>query len=325
MIKLARHYLKAWFQGLVKNTGFFFKLSQFKYSGMSKPGWFLLGGFIYIWYVFKKLFNIVSGKFELDYVEIFITSKCNLMCRDCSVLIPYLDKMQDFDIHEAIKDLSTLIDSIDYIYKVGILGGEAMLHKDFLKILNFACNNKKIGSIRIVTNGTFMPDESILKALESNSKIYVNISDYTKEGKDKRIQLMNVFDERNIKYILYENQEWSDLGSPIAKKKEDAKNLRKRFKRCWMTRCNGIIEGRLYMCGRAAFLPRVYKEMDFETDYLDLRSIENTADGRKKLKKAIKTNVLKSCAYCNGTFNSRTIQPAIQLNKSSSAREFAPE
>lgn len=315
MIKLLKHYLKTWMQGLVKNTGFTLKLSQFKYSGMPKAGWVLMGGLIYILYVFKKLIHIITGRFELDYVEIFITSKCNLQCRDCSVLIPYLDKMQDFKIQDAIQDLSVFLNSIDYVYKVGILGGEAMLHKDFLKMLQFAYGQKKIGSVRVVTNGTFIPGEEILEALSSTPKIYVNISEYTNEGNEKRKQLMNVFDNRKIKYILYENQSWSDLGSPIAPKTDDAKVLRRRFKRCWMTRCNGIIEGRLYLCGRSAFLPRVHKTIDYETDYLDLRSIVNESDGRTKLKKTLKKKVLKTCAYCNGTFDSKIIPPAIQLEK----------
>jgi len=313
MKKLLKHYLKTGLQGIVKNTGFSFKLSKLKYSGMSKPGWVLLGGLIYVWYAFKKLINKITGRFELDYVEIFITSKCNLRCRDCSALIPYLDKMQDFDIQDAIRDLSVFLNCIDYVYKIGILGGEAMLHKNFSKMLKFACNHEKIGSVRIVTNGTFIPGEEILDALSSNTKIYVNISEYTNEGMEKRKQLMKVFENRNIKYILYENQQWSDLGSPIAPKTDDVKVLRKRFARCWMTSCNGIVEGLMYLCGRSAFLPKVYKTLNCETDYLNLRCIKNKSDGRKEIKKFLQKKVLNACGYCNGTFESNTVQPANQL------------
>ncbi|MCK5757461.1 MAG: hypothetical protein KAH14_00090, partial [Clostridiales bacterium] len=89
-----------------------------------------LAGLLYIAYLLKKIYMMITGGFELDYVEVFITSRCNLRCRDCSILVPYLPKLEDFNVDEAINDLNELLELVDCIHKVEILGGEAMLNKD---------------------------------------------------------------------------------------------------------------------------------------------------------------------------------------------------
>lgn len=314
-LKLVKFYIKNTLQKLVKNTGFSLRYSKYDFDGSHVIKKYIMGGLLFFGYAVRRLLNIITGRFELDYVEVFITSKCTVRCKDCSILIPYQHELQDFDADSIINDLKKFLGYVDYVHKLGILGGEAMLHRDFVKILEFAANISKVGSIRIVTNGTYIPNESILGVLKATPNVYMNISEYPLLDSGKKQRLENVLKENEIKFSVYKDQEWSDLGSPVTPKEENGRILRKRFKRCWMNKCNGLLDGRVYMCGRSAFLPRIYKIDNGDTDYLDIRSITDNNDGRKKLKKMLKKRVLAACAYCNGTFDAAKIQPAIQLEK----------
>ena len=299
----------------IRNCGFALQLSKIKYRIKNPLLKYTLAGILYIAYLFKKIYMMITGGFELDYVEVFITSRCNLRCRDCSILVPYLPKLEDFNVDEAISDLNVLLELVDCIHKVGILGGEAMLNKEFIKILKFLAGNAKIRSIRVVTNGTFIPDENILDALQSTSKVHMNISEYILPNPGKRDELLFILKERNIEFTVYKDMTWYDLGGPNLPKNDDEKLIKSRFRYCWIKRCNGILNGRFYLCARSIFLPMVRVVENDETDYSDLRNTVNAKNGRAELKKLLRKKSVAACAYCNGTFNSPTVSAAVQIDK----------
>ena len=299
----------------IRNCGFTLQLSKIMYRIKNPLLKYTLAGILYVAYLFKKIYMMIKGGFELDYVEVFITSRCNLRCRDCSILVPYLPKLEDFNVDVAISDLESLLELVDCIHKVGILGGEAMLNKDFIRILEFLEGNEKIRSIRVVTNGTFIPDTNILDALQSTSKVHMNISEYLLPNPGKRDELLATLRERNIDFTVYEDMTWYDLGGPALPKIDDEKLIISRFRYCWIKRCNGILNGRFYLCARSIFLPMVRAVENDETDYFDLRNIVNVKNGRAELKKLLRKKSVAACAYCNGTFDSPTVPAAVQIDK----------
>ena len=299
----------------IRNCGFTLRLSKIKYRIKNPMLKYSLAGLLYIAYLLKKIYMMITGGFELDYVEVFITSRCNLRCRDCSILVPYLPKLEDFNVDEAINDLNELLELVDCIHKVEILGGEAMLNKDFIKILEFLAGNEKIRSIRVVTNGTFIPDKNIVDALQSTTKVHVNISEYILPNPGKRDELLATLKEKNIAFTVYENMTWYDLGGPDSPKIHNEKLINRRFRYCWIKRCNGILNGRFYLCARSIFLPMVRVVENDETDYFDLRNIVNVKNGRTELKKLLKKKSVTACAYCNGTFDSPMVPAAVQIDK----------
>jgi len=97
-----------------------------------------------------------------DNLDIQITGKCNLRCAHC-----YLGEKKPEDI--PFKILKKVFDSaIDLgIFNVVLTGGEPLLHKDFMKIINYL--NKNRFRITLVTNGTLI-NKKILNFI--NGKIY---------------------------------------------------------------------------------------------------------------------------------------------------------
>ena len=96
---------------------------------------------------------------------------------------------------------------------------------------------------------------------------------------------------------------------------DNKKVIRKSFRYCWIKRCNGVLNGRFYLCARSIFLPMVRDIENDETDYVDLRNISSFNNGRNKLKKLLNKKSVAACAYCNGTYDSPTIPAAVQIDK----------
>jgi len=311
-IRGTKTFISEGMKNLVDNTGFTFRYSQISYGISFVPLRLFIGCLLYPVYTLRKLYNLLTGRIEFSYLETFITTRCTLRCRDCSVLIPHLSKLEDFNVDDAISDLEKLLSSVDYIHKLGILGGEAMLHKDFCRILDFADSHKKIGSIRVVTNGTFIPNDSVLDSLASSKKLYMNISEYPAVAPAKRSELESVLKGRNIKYISYMDMQWYDLGGPD-EPRSDLQTAEKRFRYCWMKRCSGIRDGKLYMCGRSVFLPLVRQVENGESDYLYIRGWDGKENKKSELRRFLRRKSLEACRYCNGTYEGKVVPPAVQL------------
>ena len=69
-----------------------------------------------------------------------------------------------------------------------------MAYPDLEKILEYLCNNEKIGYVLIVTNGTVYPKPSVIKWMK-HPKVTVWVSCYaavdTSEAREKLFSLLN--------------------------------------------------------------------------------------------------------------------------------------
>jgi len=301
------------------NTGFTVFVSSFDLSDKAEFLRYPAAVVMTPFYLFRKLYNLISGRFEVDYAEIFLTTRCTLSCRDCSVLVPHIGKPVDYDSKSIKDDISAFLESIDRIYKFGMLGGESMLHRDFTEILSFLEESRKVKSIRVVTNGTYIPGENILNALSESKKVHVNISRYPGMKKSIVTEFSQKLKERGVRYSVYSGMQWSDLGSVDMKPEKRADVIEGRFRNCWMRRCPGIRDGRLYHCGRSAFLPLARSIEGGESDYVSLHATDDTRIRRDMIRQLFKSKTLAACAYCYGTLESRRVEPAIQATGKSKA------
>lgn len=107
-------------------------------------------------------------------IRLEITSKCNLRCAYCHNL-NYLNSNDDMTTEEILKLVSNLKKS-NNINKVLLTGGEPLLNKDILKIIEYISN---LGiKVDMVTNATLLNDELIYKLGEAGLKrIRLSIDD----------------------------------------------------------------------------------------------------------------------------------------------------
>ncbi|MBN2162860.1 MAG: radical SAM protein [Pontiellaceae bacterium] len=299
---------------LVKNTGFHYEFESRGYSkGSAKdcvPSAWLLGK-----YLAKGLINRATGRLELDYAEMYLTTHCSLQCRDCAVLVPYLKKRRHFSKESLLKDMDRFLQSVNYVHRFGLVGGEPLLHPDLPDLIRYLSGHPAVGTIRIPTNSTVLPGPELIDALKSSPDVLLSISEYPIELCPKRPRLIDLLERNGIEYEVYAGQAWDDLGACSSAYKEGVteEELALRFSNCWMRECHGVLEGRFYLCGRAAFAPLAGIHDAFPEDGVDLYGVEDAKGVRRAISDLMNKPYLRACAYCRGTSSGKRIAPAIQV------------
>lgn len=118
----------------------------------------------------------MSNKLRLKHIECDIVNHCNLKCRGCDHFSPICDPWFR-DVSEFEEDMSKLSLSFD-IDRIVILGGEPLLHKDFMEFLRISRRFFPNSKVEITTNGL------LLNKIEENAEeinelnITVDITNY---------------------------------------------------------------------------------------------------------------------------------------------------
>ncbi len=178
----------------------------------------------------------------LSYVEMIITTYCNMLCPNCSNGIPLLPERKHVRYDEFISQIDALLDTVSYIDKLQIHGGEPMLNPDLPKIINYISRKQKIKKVRIATNGTIVPSADLAAAM-NESNIVLAISSY-KSNYNQTAKVVRACEELKIKYILYPEQAWYSFSSA------PSYNARERYESCPINSYLCYFDWRLYLCSR---------------------------------------------------------------------------
>ena len=100
----------------------------------------------------KNLKKYKNSKVELDFLEVWVGKTCNLRCRDCLHMIPYI-KQKKLEVSRLIRDCKRLLElcSINYF---SIAGGEPFCCKNLFELIDFVTESADLKDGKIVTNGT---------------------------------------------------------------------------------------------------------------------------------------------------------------------------
>ena len=115
---------------------------------------------------------LLPWRFYLDYVEIPITTRCNLRCPDCANLMPLYNKPYDVDSDTIIHSIRKLSECFDACGQMRILGGEPFLHPD-LKRFVAELPSHKCKKISIPTNATIVPQDPELYEILRQKKVVI--------------------------------------------------------------------------------------------------------------------------------------------------------
>lgn len=195
-----------------------------------------------------------SEKTYLAGLEIMLTTRCSLQCRDCANLIPYHHEEQIRN-EQVLAGIKRLFDTIDGIGMLKLLGGEPLLAQplliDIVKLLQKE-HYKKALVVRIITNGTVLFQKETLKTLSKYPLVTVYISDYGKHS-TKIDLLMEQMDAWKIPYVRNgDNLIWQDFGHPL-ETYGSQEEVELRYRECHLKeKCLTLLNGSLYHCPRAA-------------------------------------------------------------------------
>ena len=240
-----------------------------------------------------KIFNDKNGYFE--YLEIPITTKCNLRCINCSNLIPCYKEQKDLDVNIIKQSINEFLKCINNIVYIRILGGEPFLCKNLYEITKTLLKSKKIQRIEIVTNGIIIPKEKELINLLRNNRITISISQYPFVNSNKQI---DVFKSNNIKYRLDKMTYWLYYGN-TSKRNKTKKQLKKQYCKCHSI-CKSLINGQIHLCPRSSHGTDLGIIKNNENDYINILDNKLSIKEKKEnLHKLLQKKYIKACDYCD--------------------------
>ena len=261
-------------------------------------------------YMYSVLAHKDKGKtLKVDSVDLMLTEKCSLKCKDCSNLMQFYAKPIDEDFEIVISSINTFMNTVDFVQEIRLMGGEPLMYKKVDLVVKHLLTYKNFGQIKVNTNGTIVPKDEKLKVFQ-NEKIFFDISNYGKDSRNVDI-LVKKLTEMNIAHAASRVTEWQDVGKIVKTNRTDSLN-KEIFGNCCINRGLTLLHGKLYLCPFSANATNLKAIKYADEEILDLKA------NKEELKKQIhnlyfNTDFLEACRSCNGRdHNVRRVKAAVQ-------------
>jgi len=270
----------------------------------------------------KKMDKITFHRISFD-----VTFRCTLKCKLCCAYAPYFPTpVPHYSFAELtgwIKRFFELADNVD-IFTFG--GGEPFLHENLAELVDFVGNyRERIGRLEVITNGTILPSEKLIKSLkDANARVLLD--DYGPKLSVKAPEIAEIFEKNDVNFEYRHNSNtengahcngWFDvvhfLDEPVPY--EDAKRLFDKCIQAHELRCHPVIDGKIYICPAYERCVRINKVPDDSEYFIDLSdNVTSLEEQKEKVKKYLEIDYIPSCAFCNGFCkDSKRYVPAEQL------------
>ena len=120
---------------------------------------------------------ITNGKLNLKTIDIQVTEKCSLKCKDCNNLMQYYEKPKDSDMDVLLKSIDRFMQCIDNLDEFRVLGGDPFMNKELYKVINKLVTYEKCKRVVVYTNAKILPKGENLNCLK-NKKVVLDITNY---------------------------------------------------------------------------------------------------------------------------------------------------
>lgn len=242
-------------------------------------------------------------------VDLVITERCSLKCRDCANLMQYYEKPNNIDTEAIMNGLQNLASKCNFINEVRLIGGEPFLNKNVYSIIDGVTKISNIRRIVVYTNATVPLAGDKLIELDL-SKVVFSITQYNNYDKNLN-RVVDVLKELSIPYRVHPPEHWTDSGRilPERHSKEFADEL---FVKCCGKNLFTLIGSDLYRCPFAANAENLDAIPVSETNSLDVNTL-NPVGFMRFLKSGY---AMDACFYCPGrSFDATEIEPAVQVKR----------
>lgn len=265
----------------------------------------------------SKLYQFKStnkNEIYLNALDIQVTEKCTMKCKDCSNLMQYYSNPINVDTNNLLNSLQVLINSIDYLADARVLGGEPFIVKELDTILEFLVSSKKVGHITIYTNGTIVPRGKLTPVLK-DPKVVIEITDYDEYSKNLN-KLADYCTENLIKFFIHKPQNWTDSARIINNGYGD-KELSQMFDACCVNDALTLLHGNLYHCPFSANSVNLGSFVSSKEEYINISKYSDSAKLRKKIKSwYFGRKFLDACRFCLGRdYTQPLVEPGVQIKE----------
>lgn len=243
----------------------------------------------------------LSPQKRLSYLVLNILDHCNLNCKGCDHFSP-IAKERFCNTETVIRDLYRLSDIMKSgIERIGIMGGEPLLHPGLIEIVYNARKAFRDSRIQVDTNGILleeMPDE-FWTCLRDNDVEIVQTKYPIKLNFEK---IETICKDKGVQHLYYGNTE--DVVKTSYKIPFDIKgeqDINNSFSKCFHANyCVTLMDGKIYPCTvapNAHIFNEKYKEKleITQEDYID---IYNENINEKRILDFISTPI-PFCRFCD--------------------------
>lgn len=229
-------------------------------------------------------------------LDAVVTERCSLKCKECSNLMQYYKEPVNLDIEELQNTIDSILDRIDRLCQLRILGGEPFMNAEFVKLIDRYMDEPKILRIDIFSNATIFPSEEILEHLK-HPKVFMRMSDYGELSRQLSTWI-DWCDASGVRYLVTKVDLWQECGR-LERHDYNDYELKDIYANCDCRSLPTIIGNKLYSCpyvANAANLGAMYRE-EAEKDSLIIDEDTTGADIDSFL---YDREYLEGCRYCNG-------------------------
>jgi hypothetical protein len=239
-------------------------------------------------------------------VDLMITEKCSMKCRDCSNLMQYYEHPENGDLQEMYAMIDGLCAQMDELYEFRVIGGEPFMHKELHLVVEHACAIEKVQKVSIFTNATIMPREHQWAALR-HPKVRLFITDYDELSRNRQ-KLIAELERQEIAYVSEKANGWTDCAS-LEKHNRTVKENEAIWNACCAKNLATLADGRLYRCPFAANAAKLKATPDYKEDYL---VVADTS--REQVRSFLRDKtMIETCDHCNGrSYGAPVITAGIQ-------------
>ncbi|MDB4264672.1 4Fe-4S cluster-binding domain-containing protein [bacterium] len=241
----------------------------------------------------------------LPSIDIMITEKCSLKCKDCSNLMQYYLNPKHLDFEYTMDSLDTLMDNVDHVLELRILGGETFMNKEAYRYINRIRKYKNYSRIAVYSNGTIIPRGNNLECLKYDDT-YLRISDYGESSKNVKV-IIKLLDCENINYNLEKVINWQDCAS-VEKRQRSIEKTMEVYKCCCANQTLTLLNGKIYNCPFAANAANLKMLPTFYEETVKLKSNKIIREHLLKMLREEKN--FRTCEYCAGRPDDDTPLPA---------------
>lgn len=244
----------------------------------------------------------------LNNIDYHICDTCNLKCVSCNHFSPLADSPNLKTVNDAERDFDVLGRFSDKFNTLTILGGEALLNNETKEILELA-STRFPNRVKLITNGLLIYRLHELKDTIRENQIQLVVTEYPfKDGWKEHYGMIRwEFPEATFYDFRVEH---GFLKNHLSKERtglSDDSLMRcdKRLK------CCNYVDGRLYICHYAAFLPFLNRVADTEYGnddaFIDLRVC--TDDEFDAFFENAVPDICRHCLYVTKTYEEHEKQP----------------
>lgn len=243
-------------------------------------------------------------------LDVVVTEKCSLKCKDCSNLMQYYQSPVTVQEESLLNNLKSILDALEYVTELRFIGGEPLLFKGIYGAIEEICNFNNFEELIIFTNGTIAPKGHQLEKLK-DERIRFQISDYGKISR-RTEQLILRLDEHNIRYVNDRVTAWQDCAQ-IERKERTLDETESVFANCCVNDAFTLLHGKVYGCPFGAHAENLSAIPVSESDsfLVSGQSGKTISDGFGEL---ISLSSYRACDYCNGRdYSVSVVEAAVQV------------